>query len=167
LDENLKSKLEKLFQPRQEVVAPANPAEERARKEAEFLTAFLRVRDEVIQPAMSEIAAFVAGKGWSCEIEKGEVENRYPGFEQAPISLVFYRTGVKREHRQKHPHFTVRCHQQTGEVAFEFQTHGPGHGGSRSTIGGYELSEITADFVQSKVGEYIAKLLDVAPGRAN
>lgn len=166
MKDELQQKLQAMFAKDRERVEKVRTADdERRDREAAFLVEFAKIREEVIKPALNDVAAAVAEQGWTTEItESDEREQNGRGgavtVDTPRITLSFFR-GAKPNYYQWHeyPHFSVRGDKRAGKANFHTSTTGPGHGGSSGGAGDIALGEITADVIHSKVVEYIGKLL--------
>jgi hypothetical protein len=165
MDEKTKSALDKLFAEDKQRKAKADAREdERHTREAAFLADFIRVRESIIEPAMSEIANYVTEQGWSTEIktqdERHEVRGNKTINDRAQISLLFARPGKGKPFAlHLSPHFTAICDKPAGKVLFLESTVGEGHGGSSGVHSSATLVEITRDLFHERIATYMAKLM--------
>ena len=166
MKDDLKGKLANLFaEDKKQVEKVTQEKDARAKKEAENLAEFLRLRESTIEPAMREIAEFVEAQGWECEIEKSDEERDRDGrASPAKIAMVFFR-GTKPNYYRWHesPYFMVSCVKGSGSVAFNISTISPGSGGSSGPSGSAKFAEVDADLIQTRITDLLGRVLKRLP----
>lgn len=171
MDDKVKDTLGKLFaQDRERKEQVAARENQREQDEASRLEQFNKLRDEIIQPALEEIAEFVRQQGWSAEVHFQEEKARTDrgratgSFDPPRIGIFFARTGNPRWWSHETPHFSVIANKREGSVNFHASTIGEGHGGSSGGQGSVAIGELTKEFLQERVTAYLEKLMrDSAP----
>ena len=156
MEKSIKSELESLFVTEKErAIRSQLEVDERHQREAAVLHRFNKLRDTTIKAAMLEVAEFIKRQGWQCEVKAG-VGN---SMGDAKISMIFYvRHGSQGHYETRTFYFSVRCDKGTDAAVFFVSPPG-GHTANLQADGSVKLGSLTKELVQSRIVDYVRKLM--------
>ena len=159
MEEPVRSKLDAIFM-HHAVLRQADAKRMRAvdERESAALSAFAKVRDDIIRPAMEEMGEYVKAQGYIYTIDT-EADGVGPdsAYNKADIRLTLYVDG-RRARKEDQPGLTVFCDKSRGLAQFHARTFTSGRGGHAGLVGEFEIAEVTTALVQEKILAVIAEV---------
>lgn len=161
LDWQTEQNLNDLFaQDRQRREDALTAAEKAALAIERDIACFVDIRENVLRPELEKIAAFVISRGWDAQVVSSTAKKIHPDSVGVPeIAIYFARDKVDQWKPEQFAHARFYCVPGSFKIAVSESDVLPGKGGSASSGQSYEMNNVDAQWVSSRVTKLLTTLL--------
>ena len=160
MQNDVKSKLDQVFQAHQQALSAAEQAKVvRRTKEDQAVQDFYQARETIIKPAMQAMGDYLKSNGYAFVIsQEDDASSAQRSSGRASITLMFSLTSqTPSRGGSEFPHFSAALYKDSAKVVFGESTISPGKGGYSSGCGEALISELDPNVIQAKIADTIAK----------
>jgi hypothetical protein len=114
--------------------------QQRLREREKFETEWIRIRTDVLVPALEEVKTLLGKAGWQCEVRADKDQG---------VHFTIYRGSVQGER----PYMAFQPQKPKDTITSYVATRGSG-----SELGNFTLDQITQDFAQAEAAKFFERL---------
>jgi hypothetical protein len=133
----------------------------RHQQEHEFLARFIKVRKDIIKPAIEEIGVILRNEGYQYNISMPD-EGEDPSGRSVPASITMTILDPERKGGFQQPFFSARCDKIGGKVQFSESTIGSEYA-ALADSGETTIEGLTKDMIHDRIAALISAIFTPKP----